>query len=196
MTDPSDNPDGDSERPSDGDGNGDDQSFELPLPDEEAGEARRLRRRLFGFKASDVRTEISAKDAELAELRRDVAALWLAFGQHERTIRQVLDALQRTSGIALDPPGGRTGPGQPGAAAAAPDAQGDAESSAGGSEAASIGAQLSDLDQVLAAIEHATQTLERGYAGGETAEGESTVKRDDEPEPEPKATPKPEPGSE
>lgn len=195
MTDPSDNLDGESEQPS----GGEEENFELPLPDEEAGEARRLRRRPFGFKAGDVRAEIDAKDAELAELRRDVAALWLAFGQHERTIREVLETLERTSGVALDPPGGRAGPGQSGAAAAAPGGLPEVGSAPAGSDAASIGAQLSDLDQVLAAIEQATQTLERGYPGGGATEGEDDAEGDDakgedEPEPETSSEPGPQQG--
>ncbi len=191
MTTPSDNLDGDSQQST----GTDDQSFELPLPDEAANEARPLRRGLFGFKPSDVRTQISAKDAELAELRRDVAALWLAFGQHERTIRQVLETLERTSGVALDPPGGRGGQGQRGATASDPDPEREPEPGNDDSAATSIGAQLTDLDQVLAAIEEATQTLERGYSEGTgTTAAEAAVKVDDEIEPEPESEPKPNSG--
>ncbi len=191
MTTPSDNLDGDSQQST----GTDDQSFELPLPDEAANEARPLRRGLFGFKPSDVRTQISAKDAELAELRRDVAALWLAFGQHERTIRQVLETLERTSGVALDPPGGRSGQGQRGATASDPDPEREPEPGNDDSAATSIGAQLTDLDQVLAAIEEATQTLERGYSEGTgTTAAEAAVKVDDEIEPEPESEPKPDSG--
>ena len=151
MSTPEDSPHGDSERSADDE----DQSFQLPLPDESA-EGPKLRRRLFGIRAADVRTEIGARDAEIAELRRDVAALWLAFGQHERTIRQMLETLQQAGGVAVDPPGGRAD-----RAASAPRDPGATEA---GPESPSIGEQLSGLDQVLAAIEQATRTLERGYA--------------------------------
>jgi hypothetical protein len=142
----------------------DDAEFELPLPDEEAGE-RRLRRRLFGLRSRQVEEEIAARGADVAELRRDVAALWLAFGQHERTIRQLLEAVERIARVEIDPPGA------PASAPAAgerepepaPAPRPEAEDALG-PLAASIGGQLGDLDEVLAAIERATQSLERTYA--------------------------------
>jgi hypothetical protein len=175
STAPADNNDGGDEQSTAPEGRG----FELPLPEGSAGEARRLRRRPFGFRARDVRTAISARDAEITELRRDVAALWLAFGQHERTIREVLATLRRTSGVSIDPPGGRGDrlPAEGGAEglAPAPDTE-----PATASSAEEIGAQLTDLDHVLAAIEQATETLERGYseelnALEEDAEGEANA---------------------
>jgi hypothetical protein len=154
--------------------------FELPLPDEEeAAEGRRLRRRLFGYRAGDVEAAISSRDETLAVLRRDVAALWLAFGQHERAIRQMLDAIEALGGASVDPPGSRadgegavpaTGVhGAPTPAAAAEGTTGtDAATDAGPvripAAPEAIGAQLAGLDDVLAAIEHATHSLEQAYA--------------------------------
>lgn len=156
--------------------------FELPLPDEEAeAGGRPLRRRLFGYRAGDVEEAISSRDETLAILRRDVAALWLAFGQHERAIRQMLAAIEALGGTSVDPPGGRAdsegpapetadsdspapgpGPGPAAASASAASTASGSERIPGAPEA--IGAQLAGLDDVLAAIEHATQSLEQAYA--------------------------------
>jgi hypothetical protein len=149
--------------------------FELPLPGE-AREDRRLRRGLFGIRAADARAEIDARDAEISELRRDLAALWLAFGQHERTIRELLGAFERSSGVSIDPPGGRTVPaGTPGSIPPAPKPQPPPDP---------VGEQLSSLDQVLAAIAQATDSLEQTYRehvseSGE-AEGTGSEPRSDE----------------
>lgn len=105
----------------------------------------RLRRAPFGFRRGDVDAALAARDAELAELRQDVAALWLAFAQHDRLLRE-------SGPAAADQPAAATAPSpppNPGEAAA---------------RAASIGAQLAELDHVLSAIEEATRTLERTYA--------------------------------
>jgi hypothetical protein len=111
-----------------------------------------MRRAPFGYRRGDVEAALAARDAELAELRQDVAALWLAFAQHDRLLRgdspeqeiaaPTSDRSERPSAPADRDPG--------------------AEQAA--ARAASIGAQLSELDQVLSAIEEATRTLERTYA--------------------------------
>lgn len=108
----------------------------------------RLRRSPFGYRRSDVEEALDARDAELTVLRQDIAALWLAFAQHDR----VLSRLAGEPAPAAGPAAERA----TGAAAAPAPAPLD-------SEAASIGAQLSELDQVLAAIETATKRLERAY---------------------------------
>lgn len=146
------------------------QGFALPAPDASRSDGPRLRRRLLGLKASDVEAEIGARDTEIAELKRDIAALWLAFGQHERTIQEILKAIEGGGGGAIPPPGGRVQSGVPAPGAQKPDPE---------PRGASIARQLSSLDEVLGAIEEATRTLERSYAeeikgGGkaESAEGE------------------------
>lgn len=115
-----------------------------------------LRRGLFGYRAEDVDQAFEARDTELAELRQDVAALWLAFSQHDRLIRAVL----------AEPP---SSPAPPAPAPAPPESR-----QAPAAEAAPINRQLEELDQVLAAIESATQTLERTYAEETGATGEQT----------------------
>jgi hypothetical protein len=139
--------------------------FVLPAPDASRPDGPRLRRRLLGIKASDVEAEIGARDTEIAELKRDIAALWLAFGQHERTIQEILKAIERRGGGAIAPPGGR------GVASQAPTPAGGQPEA--GPRGDSIARQLSSLDEVLGAIEEATRTLERSYAeeikGGGTA---------------------------
>lgn len=178
------------------------------LPDREGdGERPRLRRRLLGASRGDVVAELAERDSELAELRRDVAALWLAFGQHERTLHQILVALERISGVEIDAPGGRSaerrepdpptaaGAGEDGAEEAdayeraprrqtAPEAEPSAPSAESGERpprpaVGSISEQLSDLDDVLAAIEQATSSLERTYSSrlAETAGGGSGERR-------------------
>jgi hypothetical protein len=119
---------------------------------------------------------LAARDGELAELRQDVAALWLAFAQHDRILRSIAEGSGPPAPVTEHEPGATAGAtaGQP--AGAAPPA----------GEAASIGTQLSELEQVLAAIESATQTLERTYSEelaptGETAAGETETPRGDEP---------------
>ena len=90
-------------------------------------------------------------------MRRDIAALWLAFNQHERTLRDLAGRLEASLG-ALAPP---LGAGPEAAAAELPGAEGLADP---GRVAAPISEQLSDLDDVLAAIERATEVLERTHA--------------------------------
>ena len=109
----------------------------------------RLRRRPLGYRRADVDEAFAARDAEVAELRQDIAALWLAFAQHDRMIR--------TPGGGADPqPGQAPAPGA--------DDPHRADPSTTGAATESIGEQLSELDEVLAAIEMATKTLEHTYA--------------------------------
>lgn len=151
----------------------------------EAGDVR-LRRRLLGYKRTDVESalrardeslddledELDTRDAELSQLRQDIAALWLAFAQHDRTIEDL-----RAAVIAL-------ADSQPAAAATSPrpiprgtavdeerqtvdeileEEEHQPPAPVEGAEP-SVGRQLADLDEVLAAIEMATQTLEQTYA--------------------------------
>jgi hypothetical protein len=123
--------------------------------DPAAGPSRpKLRRRPLGYRRGDVDEAFAARDAELAELRQDIAALWLAFAQHDRLIR--------TLGGRADPlPSEQPGP------VAAPEGGADPnQEDLSTTEAAteSIGDQLSELDEVLAAIEMAPKTLEHTYA--------------------------------
>ncbi len=116
-----------------------------------SGERPRFRFRPFGYRRADVDEVLARRDGEIAELRQDIAALWLAFARHDR----MLEAL--TGQEALPPP--------------SPHPPRDLERPA-------IEDQLSELDEVLAAIEAATRTLERTYA--EEARGASP--RDPGPE--------------
>lgn len=103
----------------------------------------RLRRSPFGYRRSDVDEALGARDAELAVLRQDIAALWLAFAEHDRILRQ---------------------PGSEPAELAEPPVPTVQQQQPLDSEAASIGVQLAELDEVLASIETATRRLERAYA--------------------------------
>ncbi len=114
----------------------------------------KLRRRPLGYRRGDVDEAFAARDAELAELRQDIAALWLAFAQHDRMIRTL-------GGEAPPPATEQPAPATAPERSAAPDS---AERSTTEAEAESIGNQLSELDEVLAAIEMATKTLEHTYA--------------------------------
>ncbi len=162
-----------------------------PRPGQEVGDpgaaARpKLRRRLFGYRPADVDEALDARVAELAELRQDIAALWLAFAQHDRMIRDALQGAPVELGFpgsgeereqrapsgapetAAEAPGGgpADGPAEPPAEPAreGTDVAGRLEELGSPPEAvASIGQQLSDLDEVLAAIELATRTLEATY---------------------------------
>lgn len=87
-------------------------------------------------------------DPEIAEMRRDIAALWLAFNHHERTLRDLAGRLEASTGV---PASGDEIPGTE----TVPDP---------GQAATPISEQLSDLDDVLAAIERATEVLERTHA--------------------------------
>lgn len=119
----------------------------------------KLRRRPLGYKVDDVDEALDARDSELAELRQDIAALWMAFAQHDRMIRTALEAPLAAPAQELPPREPSPPPD--------PTAVGDqlATGIAAGQEADPlIGQQLSDLDQVLVAIEMATKTLERTYA--------------------------------
>lgn len=110
----------------------------------------RLRRGLFGYRRSDVEGALSTRADELAELRQDVAALWLAFAQHDRMIRESIEPPLPAAPPAapLEPDRTPPPPPPPPTAGAQP----------------SVGSELSDLDDVLSAIEKATNTLERTYA--------------------------------
>ena len=86
-------------------------------------------------------------------MRRDIAALWIAFNQHERSLRDLAGRLEASLG-ALAPP--LAAEGAPIAAhepLEPPTPSGD-----------EISDQLADLDEVLAAIERATQVLEHTHA--------------------------------
>jgi hypothetical protein len=108
----------------------------------------KLRRRPLGYKRGDVDAAFAARDAEVAELKQDIAALWLAFAQHDRMIRTIGDeAPASTEAAAVAAPERTADPKQPGPAPTE-------------AEAESISNQLSELDEVLAAIEMATKTLE------------------------------------
>lgn len=128
-----------------------DEAFEEEL--EDAPEPR-LRRGLFGYRRADVRAELEAQAIEVDEMRDELAALWLAFNQHERTIRDLITAVRKAGGSEVDPPGARTmndlytNPNE-----------GSARSDAW------VADQLEGLDEVLGAIKQATELLERGYEG-------------------------------
>ncbi len=141
--------------------------------DETAADAPRMRRRPLGYKRADVEAalgarehelgeledELDARDAELSELRQDIAALWLAFAQHDR----MLGELRVASAAPAEPTVPHAAPD----AGAAPRADEPAAADPSDEPAAadpSVGRQLADLDEVLAAIEMATQTLEQTYA--------------------------------
>lgn len=115
-----------------------------------------LRRGLLGYRRDDVHQALDARDAEVAELRQDVAALWLAFGQHDRMIRNALE--QGAAARPTEPPRPVEKPATPPAPTVQPAPTGPAVAPE------SITRQLSELDDVLAAIETATQSLERSYA--------------------------------
>ena len=67
----------------------------------------KLRRRLLGYKRADVEgalqareeevgelaEELDEREAEVGQLRQDIAALWLAFAQHDRTIEDLRAAV-------------------------------------------------------------------------------------------------------
>ncbi|MCO5327313.1 MAG: hypothetical protein M9964_09720 [Solirubrobacterales bacterium] len=157
-------------------------------PQEDPGEsAVRMRRSLLGYNRADVERalserdeavdalggELDAREAELSELRQDVAALWLAFAQHDRMLR----ALQGTEPSPTPAPADDGDPATERSGAPEPD-----EPPA--PEPPSVGNQLAELDEVLAAIEMATQTLERTYAD-EIAEGAAAQDIEGEPAPEP-----------
>jgi hypothetical protein len=118
-------------------------------PGAEPGRAERprLRRGPLGYRRADVDAALAARDEELAELRRDIAALWLAFTEHDRLLRELGDAQ-----VPPAPPSGD------------PDPPPTPPPVVGADETPSIGAQLEELGDVLAAIEMATQALESTYA--------------------------------
>jgi hypothetical protein len=118
-------------------------------PEPGTPEPPRLRKRPFGYKRADVDEALATRDSQLAELRQDIAALWLAFAQHDRMIRELTGGAD--PGPAQAPPAEAAAPSPTPTAEPVPDAE-------------SVGKQLSDLDEVLAAIEMATQTLERTYS--------------------------------
>jgi hypothetical protein len=101
----------------------------------------RLRRSPLGYRRADVDAVLADRDEELAGLRRDIAALWLAVTEHDRMLRELA---------------GPEAPPTP--------ASGDPEPAAAPVETTSIGEQLAELGDVLAAIEMATQALESTYA--------------------------------
>ncbi len=125
------------------------------------GATGRLRRGLLGVKPADVERELAARDAEIEELRKELAALWQTYAQHDRAIREALTPPPIAADAADSADAADVG------SESAIDAPTPAERRAG------IEAQLSGLDEALAAIEQATQTLEQAYrppsaeAGGE-----------------------------
>jgi hypothetical protein len=170
---------------------GEDQTFdeEIEAPDFESGGdgaglgARsrprphrrvRLRRSPLGTRTVDVRDQFDAirdelddRQDDIDELRNDVAALWLAFGQHERAIRELIAAVEALGGAQVSWPGqsehGSQMPIQPEALPGMPPPpQLDPPGSALDRE--TIAAQLAGLDDVLAAIDQATRSLETVYA--------------------------------
>lgn len=191
----------------------------------DGGSTPTLRRGLLGYKRADVDRaleardgelddlagELEARDAELSELRQDVAALWLAFAQHDRMIREALqtqpaaEASAPSPGLAAQQPQ-QTAPqspepeepvlvADPGASSLPPDEPVEGEPS--------VGRQLADLDDVLAAIELATQTLEQTYVEEiaepreqEQQEQASATPQPEEPAAEPAAEAEPEPAPE
>jgi len=133
------------------------------IPSERPG----LRRGLFGYRRDDVDLALEARDSELREMRQDVAALWLAFAQHDRLIRSVVEgrasSLAPPPAVAAEPPPSQVTP-EPAPAPTASAAPAPPAADPTAAEAtAPISRQLEELDQVLAAIESATQTLERTY---------------------------------
>lgn len=148
-----------------------------------APEPTKLRRGMFGYRRADVDAALGDRDALLAELRQDVAALWLAFAQHDRMIRQELLGESPPAPESLPEPEPTSSPDQ----SAVPPADPIAAAEGPGS----IGSQLADLDEVLAAIEMATQTLERSYAE-EIAEPDAPTDNPPDPDPDP---PDPDPES-
>jgi hypothetical protein len=143
-------------------------------PEAEPARARRtrLRRSPLGYRPADVDEALEERDRELAVLRQDVAALWLAFAQHDRMLRSLIDRGEGQASPAAAEPGDPDPPAED-----VPAPPRDA--------AASIGAQLSELDEVLAAIEMATQTLEQTYA--EEIRGARGRDRPERPAPEGRA---------
>lgn len=126
-------------------------------PEPGTPEPARLRRRPFGYKRADVDQAIESRDAHLVELRQDIAALWLAFAQHDRMIRGLAGA----GGVSK---AGVTSEPTPAISERRAMRSGEPDDIPAPDSGEAIGRQLSDLDDVLAAIEMATQTLERTYA--------------------------------
>jgi len=114
----------------------------------------RLRRSPFGYRRADVDAVLDARDAELTVLRQDIAALWLAFAQHDRILRRL------AGDASHEPP--QPSPKRPEPVRDEPRASTGARAPLD-SEAASIGSQLTELDAMLAAIETATRRLEHAY---------------------------------
>jgi hypothetical protein len=115
-------------------GQGDESSRPEDRAAPQEADAPRLRRSLIGgYRPADVNAALLARGEELDELRQDLAALWLAFGEHERAIRALEDAtVPRT-----EPPV---------------------------QDSRTVDEQLTELDEVLTAIEQATRTLQRSHA--------------------------------
>lgn len=159
-------------------------------PDEDEV-APKLRRRLLGYKRADVQrvlevrddevgnleVELDERESELRELRQDVAALWIAFAQHDRMIKSLGEA--QAAQPAASEPSSMAAPPEPDRPAEAPPPAPEPIAESIGDEP-SVGRQLADLDEVLAAIEIATQTLEQTYV-------EEISEREPEAEPEPDA---------
>lgn len=98
-------------------------------------------------------------------MRRDIAALWLAFSHQERTLKALIDRLEGPR--APDVPTAEEGQADPEEASPAPvgdDGPTPEAAAAQDQGTVPVAEQLSDLDDVLASIERATEVLERSHA--------------------------------
>lgn len=164
-------------------GSEDPAGFELPPDSDPAFGEFELRRGLLGYRKGDVDEALATAAAEIGSLRRDVSALWIAFAQHERSLKAMIGILADLTGSTLVGPGGEpigftplgnpeSEPDEPPRTEQAstetpaeevpgPDLSFDPRAEAPPKD--EIVQQLADLDQVLAAIQRATVTLEEGY---------------------------------
>ena len=101
-------------------------------------------------------------EAAIAELRSDIAALWIAFAQQERRLNAL--PLSPTAAESQPEPATAADPADPPVPAAterAPQPAADPQPEAVAPPAGSEAERLADLDAVLAAIERATDRLSR-----------------------------------
>jgi hypothetical protein len=154
----------------------------------------RLRRSPMGVRAVDVRDQLDAIGTELDdrrddidELRNDVAALWLAFGQHERALRDLISAVEALGGARVAWPGdhghGHQLPFQAESLPGVPPPRDPFDPPGSQIDRETIASQLAGLDDVLAAIDQATRSLESVY--GDAARGKPAA----DPAPTPDAPP-------
>lgn len=151
----------------------------------------RIRRRLFGsYRASDVDRALLARDETIAELRQNVAAVWVACGCNERRVEALAARVEALGG---EPPE-RTSPApptpqpmarppdrdrapldadQPSGAGPEPSDPLAPEVGAAPLERDHFGNRLAELDAALASIRDATSELARDYVTErDPAEGE------------------------